>query len=58
VISTVLFDLDDTLVDVAGAARVAVLPWAAEIGVSGQPEEIARRWAAISEPHYRRYQRR
>ncbi len=57
-ISTVLFDLDDTLVDVAGAARVAVLPWAAELGVSGQPEEIARRWAAISEPHYRRYQRR
>lgn len=57
-ISTVLFDLDDTLVDVAGAARIAVVPWAAELGVSGQPEEIARRWAAISEPHYRRYQRR
>lgn len=53
-----LFDLDDTLVDVSSAARTAVVPWAVELGVSGPPEEIVRRWAAISQPHYRRYQRR
>lgn len=57
-ISTVLFDLDDTLVDVSSAARTAVVPWAAELGVDGTPNEIVRRWVAISQPHYRRYQRR
>lgn len=57
-ISTVLFDLDDTLVDQAGAARAALVPWAAEIGVCGTADQITHRWAAISDPHYQRYQRR
>ncbi len=57
-ISTVLFDLDDTLVDQSGAARAAVVPWAAELGVAGTPSEIVLRWTTIAEPHYRRYQRR
>jgi FMN phosphatase YigB (HAD superfamily) len=30
-ISTVLFDLDDTLVDQSGAARAAVVPWALKL---------------------------
>ncbi|MDR7311496.1 putative hydrolase of the HAD superfamily [Nocardioides luteus] len=52
----IIFDLDDTLVDQEGAARAAVVGWAAEHGISG-PEVVAR-WEAVSGPYYQRYQRR
>ncbi|MFJ9389635.1 HAD family hydrolase [Nocardioides sp. NPDC101246] len=55
-LSAIVFDLDDTLVDQAGAARRAVVGWAAEHGVTGF--DVADRWDAISGPHYQRYQRR
>lgn len=54
----VLFDLDDTLVDHAGAARGAVVAWARERGVTGSPDEVAARWAALTRLHYDRYQQR
>lgn len=56
VLKTVLFDLDDTLVDQKSAATAAVLAWAAEHGIDD--EGVAQRWGAISEVHYSRYQRR
>jgi putative hydrolase of the HAD superfamily len=52
----IIFDLDDTLVDQAGAARRAVVGWAAEHGISGA--DVAHRWEAVSDRHYRRYQSR
>ncbi|HEY9395817.1 MAG TPA: HAD family hydrolase [Nocardioides sp.] len=52
----IIFDLDDTLVDQAGAARRAVVGWAAEHGISGV--DVAHRWEAVSDRHYRRYQSR
>lgn len=52
----VLFDLDDTLVDYASAARVAVTAWAEEHGVLAV--DTVARWDAITEFHYARYQRR
>ncbi|MFD4327724.1 HAD family hydrolase [Nocardioides sp. NPDC058538] len=51
----ILFDLDDTLVDQAEAARRAVVGWAAEHGITG---DVGARWDAVSGPHYQRYQRR
>ncbi|MFE7227393.1 HAD family hydrolase [Nocardioides sp. NPDC057577] len=51
----IVFDLDDTLVDQAGAARAAVVGWAAEHGISG---DVEARWDVVSEQHYQRYQRR
>ncbi|MFC3740233.1 HAD family hydrolase [Paractinoplanes deccanensis] len=63
-----LFDLDDTLVDQEAASRGAVVAWAAELGAGGGDgrggdgrgggDEVAARWARISERHYARYQRR
>ncbi|HWD79393.1 MAG TPA: HAD family hydrolase [Kribbella sp.] len=53
---TVLFDLDGTLVDHSSAAAAAVVVWAAEYGVVGAA--VASDWAAVSDKHYRRYQRR
>jgi putative hydrolase of the HAD superfamily len=52
----VLFDLDDTLVDTRAAADAAVVPWAAEHGVTDP--QVRERWASVSETHYARYQRR
>lgn len=52
----IVFDLDDTLVDQAGAARRAVVGWAAEHGITGA--DVADRWDAVSDRHYRRYQSR
>lgn len=52
----IVFDLDDTLVDQAGAARKAVIGWAAEHGITGA--DVADRWDAVSDRHYRRYQSR
>lgn len=57
-VSTVLLDLDDTLVDQATAAAEAVVAWAATLGVPGGPEELVARWEALSEPHYARWQAR
>lgn len=52
----IIFDLDDTLVDQAGAARRAVVGWAAEHGITGVG--VADRWETVSDVHYRRYQSR
>ncbi|GAA1608986.1 HAD family hydrolase [Actinoplanes couchii] len=52
----VLFDLDDTLVDQVTAARTAVVGWAAAHGIDDPG--VHERWAALSEPHYARWQRR
>ncbi|WP_114559901.1 HAD family hydrolase [Desertihabitans aurantiacus] len=57
-IDTVLLDLDDTLLDTRSATRAAVLAWAADLGIDGDPDEIATRWSRIAEPFYARYQRR
>ncbi len=57
-ISTVLLDLDDTLLDQAGAADAAVAAWAPTLGLSGNAAELARRWTTLSEPFYARYQAR
>jgi putative hydrolase of the HAD superfamily len=56
VLKIVLFDLDGTLVEERSAAAAAVVEWAAEYGVTGP--DVATRWAAVSEKHYRRFQRR
>jgi putative hydrolase of the HAD superfamily len=56
VLSAVLFDLDDTLVDQVTASGAAVVAWAAGFGVTGP--EVTGRWAAVSERHYARYQQR
>ncbi|WP_427893181.1 HAD family hydrolase [Kribbella sp. GL6] len=53
---TVLFDLDGTLVDHESAAAAAVVVWAAEHGLVGP--RLAAQWAAVSDKHYQRYQRR
>lgn len=58
VISTVIFDLDDTLMDHQSAADRAVLHWAESMGMRGDPDELAGRWAQVSNRHYSRYQRR
>ncbi|MGW5188560.1 HAD family hydrolase [Kribbella sp. NPDC004138] len=55
-LKTVLFDLDGTLVEERAAAAAAVVEWAAEYGVTGP--DVVTRWAAVSEKHYRRFQRR
>lgn len=57
-ISAVLLDLDDTLMDHQSAAARAVWHWAHELGLPGTPEELAQRWAMISNRHYAAYQRR
>lgn len=58
VIRAVLFDLDDTLMDHQAAADRAVVHWAASMGLTGDPEELAARWTSVSNRHYSRYQRR
>jgi putative hydrolase of the HAD superfamily len=55
-LSAVLFDLDDTLVDQVTASSAAVVAWAAGLGVTGP--DVPARWAAVSERHYARYQTR
>jgi putative hydrolase of the HAD superfamily len=55
-LTSVLFDLDGTLVDRESAAATAVVEWAAEYGVTGP--DVAARWAVVTEKHYRRHQRR
>lgn len=52
----VIFDLDDTLADQVTASGSAVVVWAAELGITGP--DVPARWAAVSERHYARYQRR
>ncbi|WP_433797549.1 HAD family hydrolase [Actinoplanes sp. CA-252034] len=54
--SAVIFDLDDTLVDQVTASGAAVVAWAATVGVTDPG--VPARWAAVSERHYARYQRR
>jgi putative hydrolase of the HAD superfamily len=56
VMRAVLFDLDDTLVDQRTAARVAVVGWAAGLGIADA--DVAQRWARISTRCYALYQSR
>ncbi len=53
----VLFDIDDTLVDFAGAARLALLDVAAAFpGATAQTgERLLRSWAVVSEREYSRF---
>nr|GID83478.1 haloacid dehalogenase [Actinoplanes derwentensis] len=51
-----LFDLDETLVDQVTAARAAAVGWAAAQGI--EDAGVYDRWAAVSERHYARWQRR
>lgn len=55
-LAAAVFDLDGTLVDQKSAASSAVIPWAAELGITDT--EVPARWAEIADRHYRRYQRR
>lgn len=54
----VIFDLDDTLVDQASAARAASIAWGRTHGLVGSNEELAAHWSTIATPHYNRYQLR
>ncbi|WP_127501994.1 HAD family hydrolase [Actinoplanes solisilvae] len=55
-LSAVVFDLDDTLVDQRTAARRAVVSWARSLGL---PDDgVAQRWKDTSDRQYARYQRR
>jgi putative hydrolase of the HAD superfamily len=54
----VLFDIDDTLVDFAGAARLALLDVAASFGGTSQEEtgeQVLRSWEVVSEREYSRF---
>lgn len=55
-IRTVMFDLDDTLLDSTSAVTAAVVAWAADQGVTDP--DVSRRWLSISDVHFARYQRR
>lgn len=57
-ISAVLFDLDDTLLDHQTAAGRAVAVWADEHGLHDDPQELASRWIAVTNRWYHRYQLR
>lgn len=57
-IEAVIFDLDDTLVAESAAARQAVIPWAAEMGLDEPADVVFARWRAVSTKHYSRYQAR
>jgi len=60
-VRAVLLDLDDTLVDHAGAARAAVLGFAGGHGLGGtvrDDDAVAARWQALTDEWYPRYQRR
>lgn len=56
-ISAVLFDLDDTLVDHTTAAGDAVVAWASAAGLDEEPDRLRARWAVVSDRHYSRYRR-
>lgn len=56
VLTTAIFDLDDTLVDQETAASAAVLAWASEHRIDDAA--VVERWRQISSVHYSRYQRR
>lgn len=50
----VLFDVDDTLVDHAGAGRAAIVEQLRELGLPHRPED-ADRWWALEERHFARF---
>jgi putative hydrolase of the HAD superfamily len=54
VVSGVLFDVDDTLVDHAGASRGAILARLREVGLP-HGAEAADRWRALDEQHFGRF---
>jgi len=52
----VVFDLDDTLVDHAGAARDGFRSWLATLGPTPlHPDESETLWVALEDRHYQRY---
>jgi putative hydrolase of the HAD superfamily len=52
----VVFDLDDTLVDHAGAAHAGFRAWLATLGPTPlHPDESETLWVALEERHYQRY---
>lgn len=55
-LSALVLDLDDTLVDHTSAADTAIVSWAQELGL--EVLDPRARWAEISAGHYARYQRR
>ena len=55
-LSAVIFDLDDTLVDHSSAADSAARSWAADHGLA-DPDPCTR-WADVASVHFARYQRR
>ncbi|HEY1133598.1 MAG TPA: HAD family hydrolase [Nocardioides sp.] len=57
-LTAVLFDLDDTLVDHRGASRAGLDAWAASLGLTGTPDEVAELWTVLEMRYYAAYQRR
>lgn len=55
-LSAVVFDLDDTLLDHTSAADAAVASWASEH--AGRAADPSVRWAELAATHFTRYQRR
>jgi putative hydrolase of the HAD superfamily len=52
----VVFDLDDTLVDHAGAAHAGFQAWLPTLGPTPlHPDESETLWVALEERHYQRY---
>jgi putative hydrolase of the HAD superfamily len=54
VLQGVLFDLDDTLVDLAGAARAAIPLHLADLGLPHGPD-VGDRWREVEERHFGRF---
>jgi putative hydrolase of the HAD superfamily len=54
VVRGVLFDLDDTLVDLAGAARAAIRVHLADLG-RPHGEDVAVRWREVEDRHFGRF---
>jgi putative hydrolase of the HAD superfamily len=54
VVAGVLFDVDDTLVDHAGASRAAILHRLREAGLPHGPD-AAQRWRELDEVHFGRF---
>jgi len=58
VLTAILFDLDDTLVDQESAARSAVVAWVRQRGLGADDHDLVERWSTVSDLYYQRYQAR
>ncbi|GAB3947708.1 HAD family hydrolase [Corynebacterium tapiri] len=56
-ITTVLFDLDGTLLDHDQAARQGALEFARELGIRGRDDQIVRTWFRIEKRWFTRFER-